>query len=347
VTSDPIARYRTRRGKLLERAERLRPMSSGEVLDAALRVYQRQGLSFLRLTAVPSLFPLAAFAFVMFYVLPAFGTTRDAASIAVQAAEAAGAIALAILIGGPVFLSGLTYATAAVVRLVADGIEGRQPDEESAETTARAIMGSLFWVNVRQLLVSLGGILLSVLMMIGGALATTVTSEDSPVAGLIALLGILAVGPAILVFILVMTREALASPVAVLEGLRGASAARRSRELLKGGKGRMSGAEAIWSVYTVLGFVFFATWGVSYLALDLAAMGERVSAVLAGQWYEPLLQAAVNLLPLYLAIWVTMPIWASTLTVVYYERRIRLEGFDIESLAEVANVHGRANRFDV
>jgi hypothetical protein len=48
---------------------------------------------------------------------------------------------------------------------------------------------------------------------------------------------------------------------------------------------------------------------------------------------RPIIEGACDLIPIYLTLWVCVPVWAVTVTIIYYERRVRLEGYDIEALA--------------
>jgi hypothetical protein len=352
VTSDPIARYEAQRGARGLAVERL---NSNETVDAALRVYQRHGITFLRVTAVPSLFCLAALAFVLEYVLPGLGSTTDPNSIAVQAAEVLVTLALAIFVGGPVFLTGLTYGSAVVVRMTSDLLEGRPSSEIQALRAAREALPRLFWLNLRELLLSLSGIIVSTAFMLLGSFLTTVTSSDTATAGVVAAVGILGLVLGVFIFLAIATRHALALPIAVVEGLRGRECARRSLKLLNrpktgkrfpGNPAQNSAFGTIYGVYILLlfiGVVFIVSLETVVLLLGVS---ERVGSWLAGSWLKPLVVGAIDLAPLYATIWVLIPAWAATLTVVYYRRRVLLEGYDIEALGRQTN-EDRANRFNV
>jgi hypothetical protein len=51
---------------------------------------------------------------------------------------------------------------------------------------------------------------------------------------------------------------------------------------------------------------------------------------------------AFDLIPPFLIIWTLLPVWASVITIVYYERKIRLEGYDIDVLASEISRSSRA-----
>jgi hypothetical protein len=349
VTSDPIARYQAQRG--LRGTARLRGtaierLTPSEVIDTALRVYQRQGLTFLRLTAVPSVFCLAAIAFVLSYLLPAFGTTSDPDSIAVQAAEVLITLGLAVFVAGPVFLTGLTYGSAIVVRMTSDLMEGRQPSEFEAQKSARGALPMLFWQNLRELLLATSGILVSTAFMLLGSLLTTLTGSESAMAGVVALIGVLGLMLGFVLFLALMSRHALSLPIAVIEGKKGKEAARRSNDLLKKVGLHASAYGSIHAVYFLLMFVGLTFIGAVEFAMEMLSIPDRVGAWLAGSWLQPLVVEALGLAPLYLVIWALVPAWATALTVIYYERRVRIEGYDIEALGRETN-EDRASRFNV
>ncbi|HSI72101.1 MAG TPA: hypothetical protein VK934_02905, partial [Fimbriimonas sp.] len=103
---------------------------------------------------------------------------------------------------------------------------------------------------------------------------------------------------------------------------------------------------SIHSVYFLLivaGLIFL---GSVEFAFSMLSVPERLSSWLAGSWVQPLLLEALDLAPLYLVIWALVPAWATALTVIYYERRVRIEGYDIEVLGRQTN-EDRASRFNV
>ena len=48
---------------------------------------------------------------------------------------------------------------------------------------------------------------------------------------------------------------------------------------------------------------------------------------------RPIVEGVLALVPYFLSLWVVIPVWAVTVTIIYFERRVRLEGYDIEALA--------------
>ncbi|CAN5538946.1 hypothetical protein BH11ARM1_BH11ARM1_14550 [soil metagenome] len=330
-------------------------MTSSEVLDASLRLYQRRGLTFLRLSAVPTIFCLAAITFVIVYVLPALGTTKNATDIGVQTGEVAIRLALAVFIGGPLFLVGLTYATIMVVKVTSEDIEGRECSDREAEQTAQRLLGRMFWLNMRELLYSTSGIIVATAILLSGSLITMVTPESSPVAGLVAVVGLIGFAVGGLIFLSVISRDAVAVPCAVIEDLGAKQAGKRSRALLSLPKTKNpyvikhgNGYGNIWNVYFLMAMLGTASYASIAGAFELTGIQDALTGNMSTGLVKTVIESLITLLPVYLTLWALIPIWATTITLVYYERRIRLEGFDIESLARpLKSSHDRANRFNV
>jgi hypothetical protein len=347
VTSDPIARYLSQRTAKFDRRTRLRTMTNNEIVDFSLRAYQMLGVTFLKLTALPSLFCLAALAFVTEYILPQMFVTKDASSQATQIGEVVMSVGLALLIGGPLFLIGLSYSTALVTQLMADYMVGNVPSPEAARQSAKRSLGSLLRSNLRTLLVSSSGLLLSIGLLILSSYAASVTPENSTWVGLVVLLGIGGVIAGGVVFIVVIGFHALNAPVVVVEHKKGRDVPRRSRELMKGTPYIPSGYNIIANVYVVLLFVSAGMLFGLYASLGMLNYEGNAQALVLSLPFGPILLKAIEMLPLYLFVWTMIPVWAVIVTVIYFERRVRVEGYDIEALAGDVWRTDRQNRFEL
>ncbi|MFQ3586220.1 MAG: hypothetical protein SNJ74_00015 [Fimbriimonadaceae bacterium] len=344
---DPMGRYLLRRSSRLERRSRLRVMTAGEILDLSIRIYQTMGLPILRLTALPTALCTASIAFVLFYLVPSLGYTSQPETIAGQVGETLLTLTMAVAVAGPLFLAGLSYSSGAIIHLVSDYILGNQPDMEGAMRTGRKTLARMFWLNVYELFVAWGGVLLSVgLLLVSGLLAAT-TPEESALPGVLASFSIVLIVLGFCWLPFVLGRHALGAPVVVLDGLPTLPAIRRSIALLRGDAVHPSGYGAIGQLFLVVGFVALALWLSGVTAMSLLQI-DRVTAALGqiGPW-GALVERAVSLLPWYIGVWLTVPIWCTTITILYYERRIRLEGYDIEALARDVWSSDRESRFEL
>jgi len=316
-------------------------------MDTALRLYQRFGLTFLRLTAVPALFCLAAVGYVMFGVLPRLGTTSDPTSLGVQSAELVVTFALALFVGGPLFLLGLGHATATVVAMVSDALVGRLPNPEAAVAGATRVLPRIFVVSMWELLLASSGILVATGMMLLGAFVAERTPDDNLFGTALVIIGGLGLLAGVLIFLAVVARDALAPPVTVIEGLPALRSGRRSRELMKSHGRHGSATSSMWGVYALLAFAYIAITSGLTLMLSLLGVRATLEGLLIDVPFMPVLLSAFDLTPSFLGLWTLIPAWATCITIIYFERRVRLEGYDIESLAQDLNREGRSNRFAI
>jgi hypothetical protein len=347
VTSDPVARFLAQRAGRSDRRYRLRPLESSEVIDVATRVFQSLGHSFLRLTVVPTLLCLAAYAFLVGYVLPLLFATRDPSNFEAQLGEVALSLALALFVAAPIFLFGASLTSAIVIRLVADLMSGSVPDASAAVKAARRDLPALLRLNVRQLLLSTSGLLLSMLLLVASALLARHTAEENIVAGLTVIAAFLGLAIGALLFLFVRQIYALAAPVVVLEGIAPAAAAQRSKDLLAATGYHPSGYGAVWTLYTVAAFAALSLWlGTSFI-LDMIRSWGPAEALLLRLPLQDLVQEALSLAPMFMTLWFLLPLWASTVTIIYFERRIRMEGYDIEVLASEVWRADRKGRFEL
>ena len=342
MTSDPVARYLSRRGAKLDRKNRLRVMKSSEVLDTALRVYQRMGLLFLRLSLVPALFCLASIAFVDTYIVPNIFTTSAKGGAEKMMGEFAGTISMGLFVGGPLFLLGLSYSTAIVVRLVSSYMLGEPADPDYAVQQATQALPKLFLLNLRELLTSLSGILVSTAIIgVGGYRSQTTDASDAS-AGVLVAVGFLGMLGGVMLFLYFIAWDSLSVPAAILEHLKANAAAKRSRQLLKRSGYHPSGTGTIWALYFMLVILMLVLDIGLYASFELLSINEHVSNFFGQAAVGTLFLKALDLIPPFLTIWTLIPVWASVITIVYYERKIRLEGFDIDVLASEID-HGKAS----
>lgn len=306
-------------------------MTTGEIVDTSLRLYQRLGMTFLRVSAVPALLCLASIAFLGAFVLPGL-FANDNGSFVTHLGEVGLALSLGLLIGGPLFLSGLAYDTGVVVSLVSDWLLGNAVDINAAEETARRTMPRLLLVQMRELLLAFSGVVAATAIIALGEWVSTVTPESDFWAGIIALLGVVGLIVGIVFFLWIVARDGIVAPVTILENLGPADAGKRSRDLLKRAPFHPSGTGVMWALYALLFFFALVMLGGIYGSARLTGLDDAIDRLTSGILFGPLIQQAFDLLPWFLTIWTLLPVWATTATILYFDRRVRLEGFDIEVL---------------
>lgn len=317
------------------------------MLDTALGVARNLGVQILRVSMNPTFFCIAALVFVFGYAVPELQYTQRPNSTVGQVEEAIGTLALAVFVGGPIFLMGAIYAGSVVTRLTSDFLLGLPVNVPAAEAIVRKRLGSLLLYGFRELFICFGGLLASGALLLASGLLTTVTSPDNPLPGILAVLGAFSCAVGVGLVLILFARRAIVFPVVVIEdvGIRAASA--RTKTLMKPINNQPNGTGVIGAMYAISLLVYV----VISVGLGSVLMFFNVEG-LVRTWAnhsmgEPLLTTAVDLIPDFCALWALLPFWAIVMTVLYYERRIRVEGFDIEQLAEEIGRDGRTNRFNV
>jgi len=321
-------------------------MTPSAVLDASLRVYQRLGLTFLRHSIMPTLLCVASVAFVQNYVLPEL-IEGSATEFTAYLGELVAGLVLAVFVGGPLFLTGMSYTTAMVVSMVSDDMVGNSPNPEAAQETAFKAMPRLLLTAVRELVFSLTGVLAATLVMILGMWIERNTPESSAWAGIVALVGVLALGVGGLVFLWVLGRDAAVAPAVVLEGLGFRDAGKRSKLLMGKDKVHGVGTRAVWNGYILVAFIGLVLMLSLAAVISLSGIDAWIGHALAGSMLRPLILQLLYLAPPFLAIWLVLPLWATIVTVTYFDRRIRLEGFDVEVLSRNIASNSQSGRYQL
>ena len=280
-------------------AAQLRPLSVGEILDAAIKIFRQRFSHMVKAVAVV-VAPVAVIsALVQLSLAPSSDEDifapidQTTGQTTVDESEVWGFVAGALIAGILTYVAA-QLATAACLKLVAGAYLDEAPDWRTSLASATGRLGSLVWLS----------------MALGLAL----------------LLGFLAcIAPGVYLYI----AFTVAVPVLMLEDLRGFKALRRSRELVRG---RWWSALGVVVVSTILAFIAQMVLTGILLAVVRSGDNELVNAV-AGA----VAGTAGSVL--------TTPFAAAAIMVLYFDLRVRKEGFDLELLAGRVGVEPPARSF--
>jgi hypothetical protein len=147
------------------------------------------------------------------------------------------------------------------------------------------------------------------------------------------LVGVGAVGilvltfPAIIYAVWMALRYSLAIPASVVEDLKARVAIRRSIELTHGARGR------IFVLGLLIAVIQVGLVGITQFIFIIMAFKDARQHLLLPVWVQ-IIQQVVN----FLTTSFIGPMWATGLTLFYYDQRIRNEGFDIEWMMHAAGL---------
>jgi hypothetical protein len=293
-------------------------MAVGEWLDATFSLYRRNFILIASISAVVQI-PYALITLLLYEVTGLGAFVRSPfASLNTQTITPAQEQALLNSFVGVFFVSAalllvtavvvLPLGEAATTRSVSDRYLDRPTSLRAAYRAALSRLGSLIMMSL-----ILGG---AYLLCIGAILVLVLLFALLGAGAVGAALAILSVFALIPVVILVAVRTAIAAPAIVLERISGRNGLRRSWHLTSGR--------------------FWPTFGrILLLALISGIISSVVAAIidLPGSTLNPSNGFIYDQLASAIAAIFVGPITYIGVTLLYYDARIRKEGFDIEMLA--------------
>lgn len=326
----PIELYKDRL-QAIDRRRLLRPLQTAEVIDIATRLYQSRARLLLARTAVPVLFCYLAAVFFQTFVLPDLFATAAGESFRQDLARLALAVVVTVFVAVPLFVYGLGQSQILSTRLASPYILGEPPPEEEPPLTLRdslrmtLLLGIAFFVSLAPLWTA------AILFVFGGIIQASAPRNIA--AGVLATFAILILVCGIFLVPALLYRYTLAPVVLVVEGLPVRKSIQRGFELLKGQVYGGGPGGAVLTAWILLLVVFLLTFSGFQLVFSLLTSTGALAAFVSESRVANLASAALAMVPGYLSVWILVPFWSSFATVLYYDRRVRLEALDIRILA--------------
>ena len=288
----------------------LRPLSIGELFDRAFVLYRRHFWLFVGITALPGVFALVLTLINTALQNPARLEGLDPESAEFQAAM----VGMMGALGGMFVVLGIYFvvymiALGATTFAVSEVYMGRSASITQVYGRMRGRIGALLW------LLFLVGIRLFGLWILTFVVIGMGAAIHAIVGGLVAIGAIVA---ATILTVFMMLRWGVSVPALVLEGLTARRSIRRSIELTSGRLGRVF----------LLGLcATMVTYGA--LALFQAPFVGMAMYVGMDTWTGLALSATGGVLGT-IATTITSPFLIIGLALIYYDARVREEGFDLE-----------------
>ncbi len=285
----------------------LRPLGIGEILDRAIRLYRHKFLDFIGIIAIVQV-PLTVLSLLLTVITTNWVGVVEDPSLAYREVYPTllASYGVSILVGifSLILLQGV--ATAAMTRAIADIYLGRTTSIGEAYRRVGSSWKSL-----------VGAILLMMLIIFGFYILLII-----PCLGWVA-----APGPLIFIMTCVMP---LIAPVVVLEKLGAKAAIRRAWELAR---------RRFWWVLGFMGILYLLSWvinaGPAYI-ITLALrtlLGDQV-----GYGAQMMIQTVSQSLTALVSGLLYLPLQLSAVTLLYFDLRVRTEGFDLAILSSNESV---------
>jgi membrane-anchored glycerophosphoryl diester phosphodiesterase (GDPDase) len=299
-------------------------MNVGELLDATFSLYRRNFVLIAAISAVVQV-PYAALTYILYQVFALSSLVRSPfAGLNINQGQSSQVtqqqlqqffnqfggfvVVSAVLILLGIFIV-LPLAEAATTRAVSDRYLDRPTTVGASYAAAIRRLGAL----IVQSLILIGGLVALYAVIIGAAVGLAFLGGSAAAALVIVVLFLVAIPLMVYVYV----RTSLAAPAIVLEGLSGWRGLVRSWHLVRGSFWRMFGIRLLLALITGI------IEGLLVVLLSIA--GTTLDA--NGQFI--INQAATAIAAVFVG-----PVTYIGVTLLYYDTRIRKEGFDIEMLAK-------------
>jgi hypothetical protein len=266
----------------------LRPLSVGEIIDVAIKIWRRHLPTLARIV-----FVVVAPVQVLSGLVAASVRPIDTGNASVDTHAVAGWVAGMVTAQA---LSALAFliASAAVLRAVSVAYLGGEPEWRDSLRAATARLRSLIWLG----LLMAGGLFFAALALF-------------------------------IPFIWLGVAWSVAFPVLIAEGQRGTGAMRRAFRLVRG---------RWWPTFGALLLAFMFQF---FLGLVL---GIPLGLLTANSDTGSIAAIALTSLVSIISSVITTPFMAAVLVLIYFDLRVRKEGFDLELLSQGVGIPGAAPR---
>lgn len=351
MVPDALSRYTKENVSSVDRSKLLRPMTSKEILDMSVRLNQLFGPIFIRYALLPGVFCAFSVYFTFAFLLEKIFTsnTNDFWG---QLNDFAFSIGIGLFVAVPLFVLGATIIGVTVSHVVSSWMQGAEPSEQSVSAALKRCTVKSFWTSILIAIIGNSGFLVSAACFVASAILTKLDNSNSEswIIGALIFFGFAMIPVGLVIAAVVFNRILLGVSVSVNEEVYGWKAYKRAGVLMKKLKiGRL--LDAPGEVLVKLGL---ASLGISGLVLlGLVSVwgslgGDKLVLTLTKSIpFADVLVVAAQILPIYMVVVFLLPLISCAASVLYTERRVRLEGYDILLTFLENQRDKKKNRFNV
>ncbi|WP_433499855.1 glycerophosphoryl diester phosphodiesterase membrane domain-containing protein [Sphaerimonospora sp. CA-214678] len=300
----------------------LRPLALGDILDGSIKLIRANPKATLGLSAVVAAITTLPITVGQAFLLQGYGTALSGESETTEILPIGEVIDLTgTLISLVITFFATTVLTGILTRVLGRAVFGGRITAGEAWRLARSRVPALLGLVLIQGLILLAPALVAFMAFVSLMMAGSLDDLDGSSVGamfLLVLLFILLYIPYVLFF---QTKLALAAPSVVLEGLGATDAMRRSWRLVRGDSWRVLGIVLLTGMLIgLVGVVLSFPFSLAGTLLGLFGEGSAASAIIGA-----LLVSVGGIL----TSMITYPFQAGVSGLLYADRRMRAEAFDL------------------
>lgn len=322
----------------LGRRQMQKPLALSEQLDLVSAIYRQLGPQICRATALPMLLAYFGLVAMQILVLPqlSFTNVRAGAGWQEQGTDIFVRILAGPIVGVPLVLLAMGYVQSVVGLITTQHLLGQtiSPVRAQARTLERlkVLLGSVLAIMCMSSSIPIIGALL---LVTGASVENQTSGEVASVLAMILLVASIVWVPGSL------NNQALVPMISVCENLNVRETFARNKLLLSKfvinkvtvhGSGRELFGQ-VWAIFFLIAIIT----GVGFSSfVGMFSIAEESGKILGYGSAAVIIKAFLNMLPWFLALWCAITLWSVACAVVYFDRRMRIEGLDIELLAKEA-----------
>lgn len=306
----------------------LEPMSTGDVIDRAVRLYRRNFTPLVAIVSVPTL--IGYLSSLMFW----YGyqhIVNGASGASGPPAEAIWMLVFGAL-GFPVWLFTLLLTVSGLARAVGDHLMmGEAITLRKCFAAARRKLGDITRLGLLCMVMLFGiyivfTVMVVVLMLVVGAIVGIVVAMKMPqwvVMIVTVVTALIAIAGAVFIALMIVARVIFFPQVIMIEGQSAGSAIGRAIRL---------GRSNSYKVGAILLFTYFVSFSLmSALTLPMLA-GLFLMGLLTQEFFSSTAWAIFSTSFQHVASLLSLPIWMVSFTLLYFDSRVRKEAYDLELL---------------
>lgn len=305
-------------------------LSTADVFGLAASLVRKHFRPMLGLIIGPLL--IAAVTVIAYFALafPNLYQTQHSGNVRAQVVEVlvgvVGGLALAI----PIISVCLAYAGGIISQVMLNSLQDRPVNFREIDAQVTSKIGRL----MSTLMLSLAPSALYLIVALGLSFGPGAVAGDSNELTGISIIGLFMLFLGIIVVPMMIGVHGMAVPVLLNEDVTIRQALKRSRELMGSKKNGRFGSQVMSNLWAAgLLDAFAAIVGTSIL-ISMVGMDEWFRPMRENDWLQPITAYASVLIPLCLGAVFFVLLWYSVTATLYVERRMRLEGLDIDILRE-------------
>jgi hypothetical protein len=289
----------------------LAPMRAGQLLDGVFKLYR---MHFGTLLPVVGLVVLPVQAVVLVLELTTLETVQVAPGVVFE--QPATWVTIASLVVQLLVVT--PFLTAAVVRTAADAYLGHEPSVGRSYRAALPRIHSILWVTLLTALAALASVVPGYAVLV----AAPIGGPSESAFGLAIALILVGMIPAVFVYL----RFSFGSSIVVVEDTRGTKALGRSWRLVRGLTWKVLGVTLLVGLIM---FALFLVLGIIFSLITIPFLEEATFTGGPGPGFYAI-SAVINAL----ATVLVTPIFTLVSVLLYFDARIRKEGFDLAIMAQ-------------